>query len=78
MAVFTKELCQSKLKLWLDAEEAVALGQSYRIANRELTRADLQQVRIQIEYWAQKLTEIENAEKRKGRNRVYRALIRDI
>lgn len=52
MAVFTKELCNKKLNTWLAAEEAVATGQSYQIGNRMLTRADLKQIRDQMEYWA--------------------------
>ena len=50
MAVFSKELCQKKLKTWLAAEEAVATGQSYQIGTRMLTRADLKQIREQMEY----------------------------
>lgn len=55
MAVFSKELCSKKLNTWLAAEEAVATGQSYQIGTRMLTRADLKQIRAQMEYWAAKL-----------------------
>ncbi len=55
MAVFTKEICQKKLNTWLAAEEAIATGQSYQIGSRMLTRADLKQVREEMEYWAGKL-----------------------
>ena len=51
MAVFSKELCSKKLNTWLAAEEAVATGQSYQIGTRMLTRADLKQIRAQMEYW---------------------------
>lgn len=78
MAVFSKELCQQKLKTWLAAEEAVATGQSYQIGNRTLTRADLKQVREQMEYWSGKLAQAEAEEKSGGRNRAYRAVIRDL
>ena len=78
MAVFTKELCNKKLNTWLAAEEAVATGQSYQIGNRMLTRADLKQIREQIEYWAGKLAQAEAEEKSGGRNRAYRAVIRDV
>ena len=77
MAVFTKEFCQRKLKTWLDAEESIATGQSYQIGNRALTRADLKQVREQIEYWSGKLAEAEKEEKNGGRNRIYRAMFYD-
>lgn len=63
MAVFSKELCSKKLNTWLAAEEAVATGQSYQIGTRMLTRADLKQIRAQMEYWAAKLAEAEAAER---------------
>lgn len=78
MAIFSKELCQQKMNTWLAAEEAVATGQSYQIGSRMLTRADLKQVREQMEYWAGKLAEAEAEEKHNGRNRAYRAVIRDL
>lgn len=78
MAVFSKELCRKKLNTWLVAEEAIATGQSYQIGTRMLTRADLKQVREQLEYWGGKLAEAEAEEKQGGRNRAYRALIRDV
>lgn len=78
MAVFSKEICQKKLNTWLAAEEAIATGQSYQIGTRMLTRADLKQVREQMEYWAGKLSEADAEEKRGGRNRGYRAVIRDL
>lgn len=78
MAVFSKELCQRKLDTWLAAEEAVATGQSYQIGNRMLTRADLKQIRNQMEYWAGKLALAEAEEKSGGRNRAYRAVPRDL
>lgn len=78
MAVFTKELCKKKLNTWLEAEDAVATGQSYQIGNRVLTRADLEQIREQMEYWAGKLAQAEAEEKSGGRNRAYRAVIRDV
>ena len=56
VAVFSKKLCQRKLNTWLAAEEAVATGQSYQIGTRMLTRADLKQIREEMEYWAGKLT----------------------
>lgn len=78
MAVFSKKLCQTKLQTWLDAEEAVATGQSYQIGTRMLTRADLKQIREQMEYWAGKLAEAEAEKKCGGRNRTYRFVPRDL
>lgn len=53
MAIFSKEMCRQKLNTWLAAEESVATGQSYQIGTRMLTRADLKQIREEMEYWAQ-------------------------
>lgn len=78
MAVFSKELCQKKLQTWLDAEESIATGQSYQIGTRMLTRADLKQVREEMEYWAGKLAEAEAEESAGGRNRLYRFTPRDV
>lgn len=78
MAVFSKELCEKKLKTWLAAEESIATGQSYQIGNRMLTRADLKQVREEMEYWAGKLAEAEKEERTGGRNRSYRVVFRDL
>lgn len=71
MAVFSRKLCEQKLNTWLAAEEAIATGQRYQIGTRMLTRADLKQVREQMEYWSQQLVMVENEEKRGGRNRIY-------
>jgi hypothetical protein len=78
MAIFPKELCKAKLQTWLDAEEAVATGQSYQIGTRMLTRADLKQIREQMEYWAGKLSEAEAEERYGGRNRVFHFVPRDM
>ncbi len=47
----------------MKAEEAIATGQSYQIGSRMLTRADLKQVREEMEYWAGKLAEASAEEK---------------
>ena len=78
MAVFSKELCRQRLKIWLAAEEAIATGQRYQIEGRSLTRADLYDVRKELEYWAGKLAEAEAEEKCGGRNRTYRFVPRDL
>ena len=74
MAIFSKKLCEEKLNTWLAAEEAIATGQSYQLGTRKLTRANLKQVREQMEYWAGKLAEAEAEETRGGRNRIYRVI----
>ncbi len=78
MAVFPKELCKRKLETWLAAEESISTGQSYQIRTRMLTRADLKEVREEMEYWAGKLAEAEAEEKQGGRNSIYRIVQRDV
>jgi len=78
MAIFDKSLCQQKLNTWLAAEEAIATGQSYQIGSRTLTRADLKQVREEMEYWAGKLADAEAEESSGGRNRLFRFVERDV
>jgi len=42
---------QTRLQLWLNAEEAVSSGQAYAIGNRSLTRANLSEITERIGYW---------------------------
>ena len=72
---YTKEFVQERLKMWWDAEAAIATGQSYKIGSRELRRADLSEIRKQIEWWEKKLAELE---KTGGLRRTFRAVPRDI
>ena len=78
MAIFSKEMCRQKLNTWLAAEESVATGQSYQIGTRMLTRADLKQIREEMEYWAQKLSEAEAEEKNGGRKPPYHFFAPDV
>lgn len=51
------KFCEERLNMWLKAEEMIAVGgQQYEIQGRKLTRADLQEVRNQIEYWSKKIS----------------------
>ena len=77
MAGITKEQAEAKLQTWMEAEEKIASGQGFSIGDRRLTRADLYTVRGEIEYWNNKVKELEVAELR-GRNRMYRFVLRDI
>lgn len=36
---------------WLAASEAIAVGKSYTIGNRQLTRSDGDEVRAMLTYW---------------------------
>ena len=39
---------KTRLALYITAEQKVLLGQSYSIGNRTLTRADLEEIRMEI------------------------------
>ena len=62
------------LEMWMRADEAVATGQSYMIADRSLTRADAAEIRKNLDYWRKKVAELENAEKGGGRTKAYRTV----
>ena len=59
MAGIDLTTAETKLALWLDAEAAIATGQSFRLdsmgSSRQMTRANLSEVRAQIEYWETKV-----------------------
>ena len=76
MAAITLEQAKRHLETWLEAEREIAASQSYKIGTRSLTRADLKEVRNQIKFWLDKVDELDGG--RKGRNRVLRAVPRDL
>lgn len=45
----TKEQLQTRLELYLECERKILAGQSYRIGDRELRRADLSTVQQMID-----------------------------
>lgn len=53
--IFTVEQCQRHLDMWLVAEEKVAMGQSYTIGKRTLTRVNATEIAKNIELWADRL-----------------------
>ena len=78
MAGITLQTAKQHLDMWLEAESEVAINQAYTIGGKSFTRADLGQIRKQIEYWSNKVIELENLAKRKGRGRVFRIVPRDL
>lgn len=75
---FSLEIAKKHLDAWLTAELEVTTHQSYTIGSRSLTKANLSEIRQQIEYWRNQVARLENIEKRGGRNRVFRAVPRDL
>ena len=78
MAGISLKIAKKHLAAWLEAELEVTTHQSYTIGSRSLTKADLADIRAQIKYWDDKVSELENIEKRGGRNRVFRVVPRDL
>ena len=72
------EIARTHLDAWLNAELEVTTHQSYTIGSRSLTKANLSEIRKEIEYWTNEVARLENIEKRGGRNRIYRAVPRDL
>lgn len=78
-AGITLQIAQAHLAEWLKAEMILTDGgQSYQIGSRMLTRASLREIRNTIKFWSDKIAEIESVMKNKGRNRVMRAVPRDL
>ena len=73
-----KEIAEEHYKKWLEAELVVTTHQAYTIASRSLTRANLGEIRRQIEYWDKQISKLNNIINNGGRNRVYRVVPRDL
>ncbi len=69
---------QEHLAAWLEAELEVTTHQSYAIGSRSLTRANLGEIRRQIQFWQNEVARLENVARQGGRNRVLRAVPRDL
>lgn len=73
---WTLEQAREHLNAWLQAELAVSTGQRYRIGTRELTRADLSEIRERINYWSNEVARLERGRARGAR--VLRVVPRDL
>ena len=49
MASAYQQMLNDRLKMYLDAEKRVLSGQSYTIGNRQLTRANLSEIRKAVD-----------------------------
>lgn len=76
MAWITIEAARENLAIWLEAQKAVATGQSYRIGSRSLTRASIYDIQKMIAYWQNVIDQLEAG---RGRGaRVLRGVPRDL
>ncbi|BBK44134.1 hypothetical protein STVA_41540 [Allostella vacuolata] len=69
MAGITLAQAEAQLAAWLAASEAVARNQSYRIGERQLTRADAGEVLRQVTYWDGRVQALAAAATGQGRVR---------
>lgn len=60
MAGITLTQAQTQLDAYLAAETAVLTGQSYEIAGRKLTRADLDSIQQGVKLWNARLVNLSN------------------
>lgn len=75
----TLDVARNHLSIWLKAEESVAIGsQSYKMGTRSLTRADLGEIRRQVQFWETKVLDLQNKTAGRGRSRGYRGVPRDL
>lgn len=69
------ERYKKRLELYYEAEEAILLGQEYKIGTRSLKRADLSTIRGAIKDMEK---QVEILEISNGKNKAFRILPRDI
>ena len=74
--MWTLETAKEHLQAFLEAEIAVATGQSYRIGSRSLTRANLSEIKERINFWNNEVERLESG-RPKG-IRQMRVVIRDL
>ena len=75
MSWISIEEARSTLRMWIEAERAVATGQSYKIGTRSLTRANLADIRESIQFWRREIARLEAMH---TGARVFRAVPRDL
>jgi hypothetical protein len=69
MAGITVEQAQAQLSAYLEAERTVLAGQSYEIAGRRMTRADLKAIQEGIKYWNERVAALSARGERRPRAR---------
>ena len=69
MAGITLTHAEAQLQLWLDASAKVAQKQSYSIAGRSLSYADLSDINAQIRFWDEQVKKLSRAASGRGRVR---------
>jgi len=76
MSTWTLEEAKKHLQSWLEADYAVATGKRYRIGEKELTRAEVAEIRERITFWSREIQKLELGIR--SNNRVIRVVPRDL
>lgn len=66
MSAISLATAQAQLAAWLAADTAVAGGQAYQIGNRSFTRANAAEITAKIQFWEQKVNQLQNAAQNGG------------
>ena len=69
MAGITLAQAEAQLAAWLEASIAVSKGQSYSVAGRSVTRADLSAISAQIDKWERRVQQLQGGSSGGGRVR---------
>ncbi|HEY0847406.1 MAG TPA: DUF6148 family protein [Noviherbaspirillum sp.] len=69
MSGITLAQAEAQLAAYLAAETAVLTGQSYEIAGRKMTRADLEAIQSGITIWNARVRELTSRAQGRGRAR---------
>jgi HJR/Mrr/RecB family endonuclease len=69
VAGITLAQAEAQLALYLAAEAKVLTGQSYEIAGRKLTRANLEEIRNGVEIWNSRVVTLAATSQGRGRAR---------
>ncbi len=71
---YSREIIEKKLQKYLDAEDALLSGKSYKIGTRELTRLDLKEIQMGRAYWENELNKLDGKSNRRVKIGVHRSI----
>ena len=74
MPAITLAQAEAQLDLYIQAEAKVLSGQSYEIAGRKLTRANLAEIREGVDTWNKRVIDL--TERAAGRSRTRTVIVR--
>lgn len=69
MAGITLAQAEAQLARWLEADSAVAQGQSFTIEGRSVTKADARAITEKIRFWEGKVAQLSRAASGRSRTR---------